>query len=128
MNPTEEGDGEANYEASEDHVLHTWKEMVAAGELTDEQLRELAAGKDFALVCNEIELDGMDDMRELLKTPKQLRIEKGIDEGLTTQVRDNLDNTRRVKEKHTRRRQLRYKMRDASKAEIQKMSAEGIHG
>ena len=64
-------------------------------------------------------------MKDLLKTPKQRRIELGIDTVLIRQVRHMAEKKARSATKGAKRRAPRYKLRETQKGTIEKMRLEG---
>ena len=67
-------------------VLSTWQELLATGDLAQENLDEMMSEPWFALEVQEFEhFDGADEYKKLIRTPKELRKEAGVDENLTTQ-------------------------------------------
>ena len=85
-------------------MLDTWKEMAKTGELSEEQIRELAADPtcEYFVTQYREEVSGIKELSELLKTPKQRRIEQGIDVHLTSQVRGSAEQRQLRKGKGAR--------------------------
>ena len=69
-------------------------------------------------------LEGLDEYRELLKTPKQLRIERGIDPNLISQKRD-LERERGRKRKQQLQQMARQPLRKQAAEELRKMKDQG---
>ena len=69
---TEDIQEETNDEKPEDTVMTSWTSVLTTGELTDDQLRELAAIKELTTVCNAAELYGLLTMPERRMTPEPI--------------------------------------------------------
>ncbi len=69
--------------------FQVWKQMLAAGEITEDQLREWRDQPWFEMEVSTFQgLDGLDQLPKLFQTPKQMRIARGIDVHLTSQRKD----------------------------------------
>ena len=108
-------------------MLDTWKEMAKTGELSEEQIRELAADPtcEYFVTQYREEVSGIKELSELLKTPKQRRIEQGIDVHLTSQVRGSAEKAAKKRQRCQTRRALRYSMRAVKQDATSKMREEG---
>ena len=103
-------------EPGQKRQLECWKDMLSKGQISSEQLAEMEDEPWFEQeVLNFEGLEGLDEMRELLKTPAQRRIELGIDQHLTSQ-KQNLEKVQQKK----RTRQLRKQLRQPLRAEVLK--------
>ena len=70
----------------EKRSLECWKDMLSKGQITEEELAEMNEEPWFEQEVLGFEgLEGLDEMKELLKTPAQKRAERGIDKFLTSQ-------------------------------------------
>ena len=86
-----EEQGQASYHDNpgDVSVLESWKAMVEAGEMTPAAVRDIQKQPWLAFEVNEVEgLEGLGEARELLKTPQEMRRERGLDRFLTSQKPD----------------------------------------
>jgi len=81
--------------------LAVWREMAESGLLSKDQLKELQEEPWFEWELDSFQgVEGLKEYKDLMMTPKQQRIAKGIDPQLTSQ---------RTDKKRTAKRMLKYK-------------------
>jgi hypothetical protein len=121
-------DAEQTYHVEEGSVkkpLSVWKEQLQEGIVTEADIREFQEEPWFALELQNFKgLDGIEDCKQLLKTPKQKRIERGLDPHLTTQRKDK-EKAMRKKRTNELKRIARVGLRRESISELAKYKAEG---
>jgi len=125
--PIEDQQGDTSYdvEVDEKQELVAWRRMAAEGQLTALQLRELSECPRVQLEVEAVDFDGLEEMRQLLKSPAELRRERGIDERLTSQLPNRKAAEAKTKKKHQLRTQMRAEMREVTQGAVQKLTAEG---
>ena len=102
-------DAEQSYsvEEGEQRKLASWTEMADTGALSTEALEELQQCPYLEIAISDFaEFEGLEDYKELMKTPKMKRAEKGIDQGLTSQKAD-LSKKKSRKSARAMRKRLR---------------------
>ena len=69
--------------------LSIWRELLDNGQLTAEELDKMKAEPQFSFMVQEFSRfeSAAEEYKQLVKTPKELRRELGIDENLTSQKR-----------------------------------------
>jgi hypothetical protein len=105
--------------------LKCWTEMYEKGEIDAEQLKEMRDEPWFEHeVANFIGFEGLQDYAELLKTPRQRRKDKGIDEYLTSQRNDV---TRQQAKKRNRQlnKEVRKPLREEQMVAMRKLVNDG---
>ena len=84
--------------------LSSWKEMQMTGQLSNEDFKELQEEPWFELAISDFQgIEGLEAFEELMKTPAQQRLARGIDPNLKTQKKD----FQKSKEKQRRREKER---------------------
>ena len=92
--------------------LSSWKEMLATGQMSTSDFAELQEEEWFEMEIAALEgIEGLEQYKELMKTPAQQRQERGIDPKLKSQKRDG----EKAKSKQARKEKERI-----SKAEVSK--------
>ena len=85
----QEGEAGVHGEPGDLSALATWQDMVASGELTEAALQDLSRQAWLAMEINDIEgIEGLEEAKQLLRTPAQRRQELGLDKYLTSQKPD----------------------------------------
>ncbi len=106
--------------------LSTWRKMAEAGELSHEQLSEMCKEPwlHIELQNQILAFEGLDEYKELLKSPAQLRKERGIDPMLSSQKPDEEVKRRRAQKLSTWRR-LRTTVRTEALSRMRALKAAG---
>ena len=109
-----------------DNVLKDCEELHEKGELTKEELEDLRGETWFEQeLLIAVEMPEMEKYKEIMKTPAQMRRERGIDEHLTSQVPRQRTRSRAQVEK-AREKKHQRKIRIANKREeLSKLKSEG---
>ena len=107
---------------------------VDKGELTREAMHELSLEPWIELEMNQIELEAhgkgfeagsLAECKELLKTPKQRRLERGLDVHLTSQMKTSHQKQQERNKRKVARMSLRRHARTSAKQVIQTMTKDG---
>jgi hypothetical protein len=86
---TEDCDQTYMVEQGETRTLEVWKQMLENNEITEADLKDFQEEPWFECEIQSFEgIQGIEACAELLKTPAQQRLAKGIDPKLTSQKRD----------------------------------------
>ena len=92
--------------------LSSWQAMLEEGEMSKSDFQELQEEEWFEMEISGLEgIEGLDQYKELMKTPAEQRRERGIDPKLTSQKRDG---------EKTKAKQRRKEKERVSKAEVSK--------
>ena len=106
-------------------TLECWKLMLASGEISKEDLAEMTEEAWFEHeVLAFTGLEGIDEFKELLKTPAQRRMELGIDVHLTSQRNKTLEAQKKKRTRALEKQQVKA-LRGPAAEEIRKLRADG---
>jgi len=132
--PLTEGDFDRNFEEEQTYLttegnvreLSTWRALLQNEELTQEQLDQMKAEPWFQVEVQEFQEHAgvREEYLQLIKTPKDLRRESGIDENLTTQRRKDHKSNQRGK--HKRYRDAMKPARKEAMDTLRTMNADGV--
>jgi hypothetical protein len=120
-------DEEQSYSAEpgETRNLKIWEQMAKTGDLTEKDWDEIKEVPCFEMeVSDFIGLEGLEDYKDWLKTPGQLRKEKGIDPKLTTQKQDKSKQAQKRKARELEK-EARKPLRTQAIEDMKKMKDEG---
>ena len=119
---------EQSYGDKEDaqRCLNTWKDMLKSGELSDAQLADMSSEPWFSLEVNSYKEahEFSQEYKELMKTPKQLRLDLGMSEHATTQRR-TADVRKKIQNKHEKYRQAMRPLKPGRLGELKDLLAAG---
>jgi len=105
-------------EIGQKRCLSSWKEMLANGQMTESDFRELQEEEWFEMEISGLDgIEGLEQYKDLMKTPAQQRLERGIDPKLKSQKRDG---------EKTKAKQARKEKERISKAEVSKEAREAM--
>ena len=99
---SKDAEEEQSYSAKpgDKRCLSAWKHMLEKGEMTHEDFKELQDEPWFETEVMDFKgLEGLEEYKELMKTPAEMRKERGIDIKLTSQKQDEQKNARKRKAK-----------------------------
>ena len=112
-------------EPSDKHTSATWDEMVKSGELSQRLVDEWKSQDWYTLEISSFhDIDGLEEYKEMLKTPAQLRKERGIDPKLTSQKQD-LEKKKAKAAKAELTRLARKPLRKEAIEQIRELTGEG---
>ena len=122
---TEDTEQTYSREPGQKRDLKMWKEMISTGEISREELAEFRDEPWFEMEVQNFEgLEGLDEYKELLKTPAQRRKELGIDQYLTSQ-KQNTDKQMRKKRSRQLIKQSRAPLRKEALESIRALKEQG---
>ena len=112
-------------EPGEKRSLDVWKDMLKQGELKFEEFKEICEEPWFeSEILSYNGMDGLEEYRELLKTPAQRRQELGIDQFLTSQKKAKTSCASKKRFKQLARL-TREPLRKEARDEIRKLKLQG---
>ena len=99
-------------EIGQKRCLSSWREMLATGQMSESDFKELQEEEWFEMEISGLDgIEGLEQYKDLMKTPAQQRLERGIDPKLKSQKRDG---------EKSKAKQARKEKERISKAEVSK--------
>ena len=123
--PESQIDGSYSVEPGKLNGLSTWQLMAESGEMTEEALRHCSRMPFMEYeVSGLLDFEGLEEAKELLISPKQRRIEAGLDPMLTSQGL-SVEQRRQRNKRRCERMEVRRKGVKASVEKMRQMSEQG---
>ena len=110
----------------EQRSLAAWKEMRDSGQITEQEMSEWKDEPWFEMAVSSFKgIQGLEEYADLMKTPREQRIERGIDPCLTSQRRDQ-ERAKRLKRKRELRKLAREPLRKEAAAQMRALREQGF--
>jgi len=107
-------------EIGQKRCLSSWKHMLTTGEMSESDFKELQEEHWFEMEVSGLAgIEGLQQYKELMKTPAQQRLDRGIDPNLKSQKRDG---------EKTKAKQARKEKERISKAEVSAETRKTMRG
>ena len=113
-------------EPGDEQVLTSWKEMARTGEMTKDALRQMTQEPWLEMEVSCLEMEGLEEAKELLKTPRQRRQELGLDVHLTAQGDSIAAKTRKRNRTNAVRSMARQMSGEVVRVAMQQMYKDGF--
>ena len=113
------------FEQGTKRSLATWEQMLKDGKITEEEVSEWRDEPWFDMeVSTLVNVRGLEECKELLQTPEQMRAARGIDPNLTSQKQDAVKAAKKRKA-HELKKLARIPLRKEAKEQLRALKDEG---